>query len=325
MVATTLPQERSDFYVYAIFRQNGEPCYVGKGRGGRWKDHVRRSCNRHLASIYAKACGDLPIVKVREGLTDAEAMETEVALIAAIGRGNIGPLVNQTDGGDGASGAIRSDETRAKMSVALSRHKKTAEHIENIAAPQRGRALSPEHVARAADGIRRSWINRAVDDSYRASIESFITGRIYAVGRDILSAIGVYPPQQTRCDLLRVGAIMRANGWRTGEVVIEGNRISGYLPPHGKESRSVRKARLAKIDPWRDRIEKMILGRSYAICAEILRDLDVRDPEQGDVWRVGSIMRIIGWRRAELRMNGVRKKVYLPDANLNNLESRKAA
>jgi hypothetical protein len=119
MVDATLPQERSDFYVYVIFRLDGAPCYIGKGRGGRWKHHVKNSHNAHLTRIYAKSGGDLPIIKVREHLTDKQAIETEIALIAAVGRITCGAcLVNLTDGGDGASGAIRSVEYRKKQSVA---------------------------------------------------------------------------------------------------------------------------------------------------------------------------------------------------------------
>ena len=114
-------EERRDFYVYVLFRPNGVPCYVGKGSGKRWQNHLYHGdCNPHLRRIIEKAGGDIPRVKIHQGLTEAEAFEAERAFIAAIGRvKDGGPLVNMTDGGDGASGAIRSDETRAKMSAAL--------------------------------------------------------------------------------------------------------------------------------------------------------------------------------------------------------------
>lgn len=96
---------RTDFYVYVIFRTDGRPCYVGKGRGPRWRRTARSGRNPHLAAIWKAADGALPVVKVREGLTEDEAFETEIALIAAMGREvNGGPLVNLTDGGEGSSG-----------------------------------------------------------------------------------------------------------------------------------------------------------------------------------------------------------------------------
>lgn len=129
--------DKRESYVYVVFRLDGEPCYVGKGKRGRWKQHITKSHNSHLQRIFAKAGGDLPIVKVREGLTDADACETEIALIAAIGRvKNGGPLVNFTDGGEGSSGLVQSKETVAKRVAKL-----------------RGKKHSPESYARAGRAV----------------------------------------------------------------------------------------------------------------------------------------------------------------------------
>src|ERR1700732_3623 len=95
------------FYVYLLFRINGTPCYVGKGKDDRWNDHERskRFKNNFLKGIVAEAkvAGlDLPKVKIQEGLTEEAAHELECLLIKVIGRRNIGtgPLVNLTDGGE---------------------------------------------------------------------------------------------------------------------------------------------------------------------------------------------------------------------------------
>lgn len=112
---------RCDFYVYVLFRPTGEPCYVGKGCRQRWTSHERRQtyANPHLARIIAAAGGAIPRVKVREGLSDPEAIEIEIALIAAIGRETAGPLVNLTDGGQGKRGRVLSSETKAKISASV--------------------------------------------------------------------------------------------------------------------------------------------------------------------------------------------------------------
>lgn len=107
-----------EYYVYVIFRPDtGEPCYVGKGKNRRWKQH-RKSHNAWLRKIYAKY-GDLPITKVREDLTNDDATITEIALIAVIGRhAHGGPLVNMTDGGEGTPGYVFPEHVKIAMCAA---------------------------------------------------------------------------------------------------------------------------------------------------------------------------------------------------------------
>jgi hypothetical protein len=111
----------SVFYVYVAFRPwDGSPCYVGKGKGNRWRRHFRTSPNRNLANIIKKAGGTIPTVVIRRGLFEEEAFEIERAFIKAIGRkAHGGPLVNLTDGGDGPSGARHSDEVKRARSKDL--------------------------------------------------------------------------------------------------------------------------------------------------------------------------------------------------------------
>lgn len=155
------------FYVYVLFRKNGIPCYVGKGRGRRWLKHEKHSHSAHLKAIFRSAGGDLPRVKIRENISESEAMRLEVALISAIGREAIGgPLVNQTDGGDGISGWKHTEAVRAKMSA--------SRQGEN--APFLGKHLSVE--AKAA--LRESHLGTKHSDETRAKMSFAHRGRVHS-------------------------------------------------------------------------------------------------------------------------------------------------
>ncbi len=141
------------YYVYLIFRPNWIPCYVGKGRGRRWLFHFRKCINPHLAAIIKNAGGNLPIIKLNENLTNRQAGKLEKQYISLIGREmNGGPLVNQTDGGDGVVG--RSPEGCARISVANRGRKLTDAHKAAIGASSTGRFYSAETREKLAAGQR---------------------------------------------------------------------------------------------------------------------------------------------------------------------------
>jgi hypothetical protein len=129
------------FYVYLLRRLDGRPCYVGKGKGERWRH--QRGRNEHLLNIIrqAKLLGkELPAEKIRENLSEDEAFALERKLIAFYGREDLGTgdLVNLTDGGEGLSGYKPSPTSNAKRSAALKGREKTIEHVANAAAALRG-------------------------------------------------------------------------------------------------------------------------------------------------------------------------------------------
>ena len=100
------------YYVYTYNREDGTPYYVGKGKG-------RRAYTSHRSVHVPKDRSR--IVFLYENMTEAEAHAKEIELIALYGRkdNGTGILRNLTDGGEGTSGAIVSEETKAKRSAAL--------------------------------------------------------------------------------------------------------------------------------------------------------------------------------------------------------------
>ena len=145
--------EQKDSYVYIYFRPDGSPCYVGKGRGNRWNNHYTQRQNKHLSAIIDLAGGELPRVKIKEGITDAEACDIERAFIAAIGReANGGPLINLTDGGDGVRGMRHNPESRAKIAAAHTGAVFSKERRDRIGAANKGRKHSDEARLRMSAG-----------------------------------------------------------------------------------------------------------------------------------------------------------------------------
>ena len=127
------------FYVYILFRPDGRPCYVGKGRGKRINRHFSSAIsgshsNKHLMNIIRKSSGSIPSVIIRNDLSEQEAFEFEIAWIKAIGREAFGgPLVNKTDGGEGPTGFVASEITRQRLSKAAKGRSVSENHKKALA------------------------------------------------------------------------------------------------------------------------------------------------------------------------------------------------
>lgn len=157
----------ASYYIYVLFRENGAPFYIGKGRGSRWIDHVylartgypgyRYNLIREMLSRNT----EIIKAKLHEELTEEVAFAYERALIAAIGRYPNGPLLNFTDGGEGPSGrtpsakmlavfrASPSPETRAKLAEAARNRRQKPTKI------KRGWGKSPETRAKMSEAALR--------------------------------------------------------------------------------------------------------------------------------------------------------------------------
>jgi hypothetical protein len=100
-----------EFYSYLWMREDGlTPYYAGKGCGKR----------AFHSMVGHRPPKDKSRIIIFPMLNEAEAIESEIALIELFGRKDIGTgiLRNFTDGGDGIAGHVHSDESKRKMSEA---------------------------------------------------------------------------------------------------------------------------------------------------------------------------------------------------------------
>ncbi len=97
------------FYTYAYLREDRTPYYIGKGQGNR--AHQRR--HKGIKPPEDKS----RIIFLKQNLTEREAFKHEIYMIAVLGRKDLGTgiLYNMTNGGEGAAGAIRSEEHKKSL------------------------------------------------------------------------------------------------------------------------------------------------------------------------------------------------------------------
>jgi hypothetical protein len=97
------------YYTYAYLREDRTPYYIGKGKGNRLYESNKRKTKPPKDKSR--------IIFLKQNLTEEEAFKHEIYMIAIFGRKDLGTgiLHNRTDGGEGASGAIRSLEFKENL------------------------------------------------------------------------------------------------------------------------------------------------------------------------------------------------------------------
>jgi hypothetical protein len=106
---------KNKFYVYFHINPiKNEVFYVGKGHGVRAHSKSKRTDFwKNMVDKYG-----FTVDIIHDKLSEEEAFELEMMYIKKLGRrdNGTGILVNMTDGGEGRSGLICSEETRIKIS-----------------------------------------------------------------------------------------------------------------------------------------------------------------------------------------------------------------
>lgn len=131
----------NDFYTYAYLREDRTPYYIGKGTGKRIYDNKGRPCGKPKDKSR--------IIFLKQNLTEKDAFKHEIYMIDVFGRKDLGTgiLHNRTDGGEGVSGLVVSEETKRKISEANKgkiKPPRSKEHKRKISELKKGKSLSEE-------------------------------------------------------------------------------------------------------------------------------------------------------------------------------------
>ena len=142
-----------EYYTYAYLRKDGTPYYIGKGNG-------RRAYQKQKWHNPPK--NKSRIIFLKQNLTEEEAFKHEIYMIAVFGRKDLGTgiLRNRTNGGEGVSGLVHTDESKEKMSKASKGNsyfkgkKHTEESKRKNSEAHKGKILSEEHKRKVGEAFK---------------------------------------------------------------------------------------------------------------------------------------------------------------------------
>jgi hypothetical protein len=155
------------FYVY-IYRdprpsKNSQPVYVGKGTGDRDISHWSRGSHNKPFQDFISHLKQRGLIatceRVFETENEEEAFLKEIELIKLYGRRDlkVGTLFNRTDGGEGASGAIRTKEEREANSIDSLDKWQRPEYRAKVVTAQTIAQNTPEAKAVKSENSKALW------------------------------------------------------------------------------------------------------------------------------------------------------------------------
>lgn len=189
-------------YVYVLHRPNGQPFYVGKGVGERCLGHeaearttrrlthklnVIRALHRRGERIHYR------IDSFHDDEVDALARERQ--LIASIGRHDLkmGPLTNQTDGGEGTSNPSEQSCERRRQSLYGDNAEDQERQVANRYFQQLTSVRSVTLKAAATFKAEPLWRNRA---TFQMSVRQAATLVASAIANRVMLEPGARIPRR---------------------------------------------------------------------------------------------------------------------------------
>lgn len=206
------------YYIYFYLREDFTPYYVGKGKKNRaWNDRKGVQLPKDKSKI----------ILIEQNLTELQAFILERYYIRWFGRKDIGKgiLHNRTDGGEGVSGRIVSEETKQKISESnkgrskkpkakeiLLKHSAT---MKLIWSGKNSKLRSAEAREKRSNAKIRNWKN----DNYRKikidSINNLWRDENSLIYRKTTKTYKVFPPAELKIDpfiITNLSKFCRENG-----------------------------------------------------------------------------------------------------------------
>ncbi len=139
------------YYTYAYLREDRTPYYIGKGQGNR----AYKRCKTDIKPPKDKT----RILILKKNLTEEESFKHEIYMIAVFGRKDLGTgiLHNRTNGGEGSSGAILSEEHKRKISEKLKGRIHSKKSKKKMSESQRGEN-NPMYGKNLSDETKRKLV-----------------------------------------------------------------------------------------------------------------------------------------------------------------------
>ena len=174
--------EGNVFYAYIHYKPDFTPFYVGKGLLRRANSLKQRN-SYYMATVEKYGAENIIIGKF-ECSREENAFDLERGIIKCLKKAGV-KITNFTDGGEGSSGRVQSEETRAKISAAQIGKTFSAETRAKMSAWGLGRTFSTETRAKmsAAQMGNTNCVGRTHSAEARAKISAAQMGNTNSVGR----------------------------------------------------------------------------------------------------------------------------------------------
>lgn len=164
------------FYIGVAKKREQHPINTLKVEYARARQTTKRG--EEWIRIYNASQQNIEIEILFESDSQEEINNKEREFIALYGRQDLGKglLVNRSDGGEGASGAIRSQITREKIRIANLGRKTSDDAKEKMRQAKLGKKLSPEHI----ENVRKSKVGYKHSPETRNKISTALMGHKFS-------------------------------------------------------------------------------------------------------------------------------------------------